>query len=307
MQVLRRLLQYLSFPAIMTIAMAVFYRAFERNEGSGYAILLVVMIAVVLVVHVLERIIPYRMDWAGGDGQWLNDLGHGLIGSLVGAPFRWMTSAWAVPALIAVSQNQLGSALWPSSLPWWVQLAWLCLVAEFAKYWQHRWMHTVPLFWRMHALHHSPEKLNGMKAIRDHFTERVFKATGTFGVLALLGAPGKLVLLYMVSDFLRAFFAHSNADCRLGVLEYVISGPAAHRLHHSIDLKVSGSNYGSSILLWDIMFGTYHCPVGKPGPDRIGIADNPIPANWLRQLLSPFIWNRLTLDVAARVRSQSGG
>ncbi len=42
------------------------------------------------------------------------------------------------------------------------------IVSEFGSYWAHRLMHERPLLWRLHAVHHSAERLYWLNAGRFH-------------------------------------------------------------------------------------------------------------------------------------------
>lgn len=48
----------------------------------------------------------------------------------------------------------------------------------------------------------------------------------------------------------------------LGWLEYIINTPSSHRLHHGRNPYCIDKNYAGTLIIWDIMFGTY-------APERI--------------------------------------
>jgi sterol desaturase/sphingolipid hydroxylase (fatty acid hydroxylase superfamily) len=75
-----------------------------------------------------------------------------------------------------------------------------------------------------------------------------------------------------------------------GVLNKVFNTPQLHRWHHSIDSKIGNNNYGENLMLWDKIFGTYYYKEDS-AVDVIGIQEK-MPANFTKQLLIPFIWNR---------------
>lgn len=43
----------------------------------------------------------------------------------------------------------------------------------------------------------------------------------------------------------------------LGPLEYIINTPSAHRLHHGRNPYCIDKNYAGTLIIWDIMFGTF--------------------------------------------------
>src|SRR5882757_8387158 len=83
------------------------------------------------------------------------DLGYYFVGGMVTSLLLSVplgVLAWAahrfVPDLVLNALS--GASFWPR--------AFAAMVAgEIGYYWDHRLMHTVPLLWRFHAIHHSPE------------------------------------------------------------------------------------------------------------------------------------------------------
>jgi sterol desaturase/sphingolipid hydroxylase (fatty acid hydroxylase superfamily) len=56
----------------------------------------------------------------------------------------------------------------------------------------------------------------------------------------------------------------------------------------------ANTNYGSNLIVWDLVFGTFFLPRDREPPDAIGIADMPdFPRGYLAQLAAPFQWARL--------------
>lgn len=67
-----------------------------------------------------------------------------------------------------------------------------------------------------------------------------------------------------------------------------------HRWHHSRTLEEANTNYGSNLIIWDLVFGTFFLPRERQPPATIGIANMPdFPATYLSQLASPFTWRRI--------------
>jgi sterol desaturase/sphingolipid hydroxylase (fatty acid hydroxylase superfamily) len=67
-----------------------------------------------------------------------------------------------------------------------------------------------------------------------------------------------------------------------------------HRWHHSRTLVEANTNYGSTLLVWDLFLGTFFLPTDRERPEAIGIADLPhFPRGYLAQLAAPFRWAQL--------------
>lgn len=88
---------------------------------------------------------------------------------------------------------------------------------------------------------------------------------------------------------LAGLVSHFNVDLRMGFLAYVFIGTETHRMHHSAD-TISSKNFGNTLALWDIVFGTFQYASGQR-PERIGIADpetHPRSEDLFRVLAFPF-------------------
>ena len=87
-----------------------------------------------------------------------------------------------------------------------------------------------------------------------------------------------LVTSFGLRELLKLGFAvtlvqHANVRHEMGWGHYVFSSAVLHRWHHSDVLVEANSNYGSSLIVWDLVFGTYFNPPGRElGPERIGLA-----------------------------------
>lgn len=236
----------------------------------------------------LERWLPHRPDWNQCDGQMANDIGHTLVGTVLGARIGHMLNDLAFGALAVWLASKAGGALWPTSLPWLAQLALVFVVADLGRYAQHRLHHAVPWLWRFHALHHDVQRLSAFKNSRSHPVERVLQAVFMFGPLLMLGAPEDVVFWFMASNSFLGMLDHSNVDARLGVLELVVNGPMNHRIHHSLDAREGNSNFGSALVLWDQVFGTWLNPLRRAEVHRLGIHERE-PTRFWAQLASPFL------------------
>ena len=196
----------------------------------------------------------------------------------------------AVQALIAAFAVNLaggGLGIWPGHWPLWLQLPLALVIAEFGTYWFHRATHEVPFLWRFHRLHHSPTRLYWLNATRFHYLDvTLLSATGLIPLL-LLGAGPELVVLHTVFSMFHGYWQHANTHQRLGPLNYLVSGPELHRWHHNQDRRDANTNYGSNLIVWDLVFGTFHWPADKTRLYEIGIDDPNYPRTPLAQMLAP--------------------
>jgi hypothetical protein len=65
-------------------------------------------------------------------------------------------------------------------------------------------------------------------------------------------------------DTLYQFWIHTRAIGRLGPLEWVLSTPSNHRVHHGRNPKYIDRNHGGILIVWDRLFGTYVAEQEEP-------------------------------------------
>jgi sterol desaturase/sphingolipid hydroxylase (fatty acid hydroxylase superfamily) len=280
--VLRRGAPYALFPALLTLGLGLSAWAIAR--GAGHVLVLNVATgAMFVVVFCLERLMPYRGDWRRDDQQ-LNDVGHavfsGVVAGVAGNAIVQMTYA-----LFDVARGSgvrgLGAQGWPLG----VEILLTHVIIDFGRYFHHRAMHRYRWLWRIHALHHSGERLSVLKTQRAHALERLMQLLYTYAVLAALGSSRNAVFWILLPNALLAFLIHSNIDMKTGSLEWIIVGPRTHRLHHSADMGEAMHNFGSVITLWDVLFGTALTPFSRQCPETVGIAGDATPRGFIAQIL----------------------
>jgi len=82
---------------------------------------------------------------------------------------------------------------------------------------------------------------------------------------------------------------HSNADMRLGPLNWFLAIAPVHRRHHTREFSSFGVNFGLFTNLWDHMLGVADVAPRAPiGQDDLGLADPAYPKTYLAQLGQPF-------------------
>lgn len=240
-----------------------------------------------LAVTWLERRLPYRREWRGGWSDVKSDLAYlvvvqallpRVLGFLAALTLvRWIDArAWAV------------AELWPGHLPLGVQVVLVVLGADLLRYGLHVLSHHHPLLWRLHAVHHSPEKLYWLNVGRFHPFEKAIQFTADALPFIVLGVGEPVLAIYFVFFAINGFFQHSNCSVRLGPLNYIVSGPELHRWHHSRLAAESDTNFGNNLIIWDLLFGTRFLPADREvGP--LGLRNEAYPLNFMAQLTSPFV------------------
>ena len=88
---------------------------------------------------------------------------------------------------------------------------------------------------------------------------------------------------------LQSLVSHFNVNIKAGFLNYLFIGTETHRYHHSANMDEAG-NYGNTLAIWDLIFGTFYY---RPNavPEKLGVsADNQYPKseNVLEVITLPF-------------------
>lgn len=170
----------------------------------------------------------------------------------------------------------------PSSLPDGLQMALMTLalfLAYEAAYWlDHFLAHRVPFLWEFHKVHHSAEVLTPLTNARVHPVDTIVFYNITALMMGLVGglmqfALGKPVPEYslwsnnaiaLVFAYLVNHLQHSHMWIAFtGLWGKLLLSPAHHQIHHSTDPAHFDRNLGSSLAVFDWLFGTLHVPARK--------------------------------------------
>lgn len=191
----------------------------------------------------------------------------------------------AVPLLavgVALEAERAGFGLfnWLGT-PWPLALVLSFLALDLIVYGQHVLFHLVPLFWRLHRVHHADTDIDVTTGIRFHPFEILASMGIKMGVVALLGAPAAAVILFEIVLNATAMFNHANIKLPQGVdrlLRLVIVTPDMHRVHHSVRPEEHNRNFGFNLSVWDRLFSTYRAEP-REGHEKmqIGLAEYPAP------------------------------
>lgn len=239
------------------------------------------------VVLALQRAWGARDEWRRYGRDLAVDVLHAIVSTgAVSAVARALLLGILVAASALLAQHA-PVALWPNEWPIFFQLALALLIGDFGAYWVHRLAHESEALWKIHALHHTAEHLYGINSARNHPLNVALSYLASVGPLVALGASAEVLMASAVFTSVHGVLQHSNMDLRLGVLEWVMAGPGVHRWHHSAELEESQTNYGSNLIVWDIVFGTRFRPANRE-PARIGLPDWSVPKNFLVHLSTPF-------------------
>ncbi|MFI2641570.1 sterol desaturase family protein [Streptomyces sp. NPDC018610] len=153
----------------------------------------------------------------------------------------------------------------PWKLPATAWYTWVALFigVDLTIYVYHRMTHRVRLLWAGHQVHHSSEYLNVSVAFRRKWAQWFEKLMWL--PLPLLGVPPVLVFTMHSIHLLYGLFAHTEKIGKLPrPIEAVFVTPSHHRVHHGSDPEYLDKNYGSMLIVWDRLFGTFQPELHRP-------------------------------------------
>jgi len=158
-------------------------------------------------------------------------------------------------------------------LPLYVTIPAAFVLLDLAIYLQHVMFHAVPLLWRVHRMHHADLDFDVTTGVRFHPVETLLSLGFKLGLVAVLGPPPAAVLVFEVALNGTSMFNHSNLripDRIDAALRNVLVTPDMHRVHHSIAVRETNSNFGFNLSCWDRILGTY-CPQPAAGHEQMVI------------------------------------
>jgi sterol desaturase/sphingolipid hydroxylase (fatty acid hydroxylase superfamily) len=250
--------------------------------------------------RIFPRVVPDQRVLREG---WRLDLAyfsvnHLLIGAflLISTHFAHDAFGWAVNAWVQAKVN---------ALPGIVRFILVILAADAVEYASHRAYHEVPLLWRFHAVHHSPQRMDWLSGSRLHLGEILATRCLVLVPIFLLGFPQDTIYAYIIFVSVQSVLIHSNIATDLGWLRYVLVTPQFHHWHHASDEEALDKNYCAHTPFYDLVFGTFHLPA-KRWPKSYGTV-KPIPGSFFRQMLYPFMGPVELLVRRAGTGSAHGG
>jgi sterol desaturase/sphingolipid hydroxylase (fatty acid hydroxylase superfamily) len=280
-----RALAGLTYPVVMTIAFALF--ALLQSRGVSLIISTYVpVLATAALVTVLESARPHRTEWRPPSDEVKTDLTFMVVVQLAFPPLMGFLFTYALIRPAAALDLPI-SGFWPHAWPIWIQAVLMVLVVDFLRYWLHRASHENDTLWRLHSVHHSVEQLYWLNTARFHPFEKALQMSLDSLPFLLLRVDARVLALYYVAYATNGFFQHCNVRLHYGPLNYIVGSAETHRWHHSRLPRESNANYGSTVIIWDVLFGTWYLPKERE-VEHLGLQDAAHPKSFLRLMTAPF-------------------
>lgn len=283
----RWVLSWALYPVLVSGALLATAAGLSAGIRTSVVVMVVILAATIPVLWA-QRVLPAEAAWRGRPRDFSVDVLHLLSTGAATEVFR-LLSLGAVYELASLLSARVGFG-WPTGAPWVLQFTLALLIGEFFAYWLHRTFHRVPFLWRLHALHHSSERMYALAAARNHPMNAVLMHACHVFPVALLGAPPEILGLCGVLTGVNGLLQHCNVDLHHGPLNWVFATADAHRWHHSAARAESNTNFGNNLLVWDRLFGTASLPPGRPA--EVGLDEGRLPENYLAHLVTPLVLYR---------------
>ena len=208
------------------------------------------------IMAIWEFLAPRRRLTTSKWVRWGNNIGLVFLNSFL---LRLAFPAAAV-GMALLAQERGWGLFNVLEVPGWVAIVGSIIILDFIIWLQHVMVHAIPLFWRLHRMHHADLDFDVTTGARFHPLE-IFLSMGIkFATIVLLGPPVVAVVIFEVILNATSMFNHANVRLPLAldrVLRLFIVTPDMHRVHHSIEDDETNSNFGFALSLWDRIFGTY--------------------------------------------------
>ncbi len=209
------------------------------------ALLLAASVTVTVVGELVHGRLRRRADAAGSTTSMVAGLAYLVAKGVVAKGLMFGVA-------LAVYEHRVFTLDWTNPVVW----LGVFVGRDFAYYWTHRAEHRVRVLWASHMIHHSLERFSFTSAVRLPWMEAIYKPILALWV-PLLGfhpvayaAMGALVLMF-------GQLQHTELVRRRTALDLVFVTPSAHRVHHGSNPEYIDKNFGSMLIVWDRLFGTY--------------------------------------------------
>ncbi len=211
---------------------------------------------ILILMAIWELLVPRRPLTTSKGSRWFSNLGIVLIDTLA---VRLLLPVTAVGMALIVERRGWG-IINNVSLPEWLMVV-ICVAGlDLAIYFQHAMFHAIPVFWRLHRMHHTDLDFDVTTGIRFHPIEILLSMGIKMAALMVLGASAIAVVLFEVLLNATSMFNHGNIRLpgRIDrVLRLLVVTPEMHRVHHSVVIQEHNSNFGFNFPWWDRLLGTY--------------------------------------------------
>jgi sterol desaturase/sphingolipid hydroxylase (fatty acid hydroxylase superfamily) len=227
-----------------------------------------IFVGVYLLAALLESFFPKRPPTQPKVRRWL--INFSLVGIDILVQRFTLGAAAYLTAIYA--QDHGWGLMSVLDLPFWAEALIAFLILDFAIYLQHVMSHALPVFWRLHSVHHADLDIDASSGLRFHPIEILISLVYKAAVVAALGMDPWVVIVFEVILNGAAVITHANIrypDQLDSPLRWLFVTPNMHRVHHSISRDEMDTNFGFFLSIWDRIGGTYHHAPPRAGHELV--------------------------------------
>ena len=259
-----------------------------NNEAS---IRLIAFLGILAAVAIWEVASPRRRLTTSKTIRWFSNIGITILNTLI------VRGVFPVIAVNYAANNTGMGLLNQYNLPFPAAVVIGVLAFDLIIYFQHVMFHAVPILWRLHMMHHADLDIDVTTGLRFHPIEVILSMGIKITAVVIIGPPVLAVIIFEILLNGTSMFNHGNIGMPPGVdnsLRLMVVTPDMHRVHHSVVIRETNSNFGFNFPWWDRLFGTYTAqPAAGHGDMTIGLSQfrnqRRLTLPWMLAL--PFIGN----------------
>jgi sterol desaturase/sphingolipid hydroxylase (fatty acid hydroxylase superfamily) len=215
---------------------------------------LTAFLGVFIAVAIWESLSPRRQLNTSKASRWFSNISITLIGTSI------VRSLFPILAVTFAANETTIGLLHQAPLPFFIRVIIGILALDLIIYGQHVLFHSIPLLWRLHMMHHADLDIDVTTGLRFHPVEIILSMGLKLLAILLVGPPVLAVILFEILLNATSMFNHGNIRMPAGLdrlLRLFVVTPDMHRIHHSVIIVETNSNFGFNLPWWDRLFGTY--------------------------------------------------
>jgi sterol desaturase/sphingolipid hydroxylase (fatty acid hydroxylase superfamily) len=273
------------------------------------AIRLVFFIGILIPLALWELLLPRRVLTTSKSIRWFGNMGIVLINTVA---LRALFPVLAVDLASMAERNGWGILNYYNP-PSWFAIVFGVIALDLLIYLQHILFHSVPAFWRLHMMHHADLDIDVSTGLRFHTIEIMLSMGIKMAAVTAIGPPAVSVMIFEVVLNATSMFNHGNVRMPAwldATLRRIVVTPDMHRVHHSVTVRETNSNFGFNFPWWDRLFGTY-CAQPAAGHEEmvIGLSQfrnaKRLTLPWM--LVLPFVGDPGAYAINQRGKEPRGG
>jgi len=207
-----------------------------------------------ITVAIWEYVSPRRQLVTSKLQRWFSNICITILGTVI------LRGVFPVLAAAFAADQTSSGILNHIFLPYPFKVFFAVLAFDLIIYGQHVMFHSIPILWRLHMMHHADLDIDVTTGLRFHPLEILLSMGIKIAAVVVIGPPVLAVIIFEVLLNGTSMFNHGNILMPSTVdrfLRLIVVTPDMHRVHHSVIIKETNSNFGFNFPWWDRLFGTY--------------------------------------------------